>query len=148
MEADMQKTDNKELFTSQGLKNTKSRNLVYNILEGSDLPITAEQVFLKLKENESSINLSTVYRVLEVFVSKEIALKSSMTESSTALFELNRREHKHHLVCVSCRKMFSIDGCPFEELEKHLHENMDFDVTGHRLEIYGYCRNCKTPKSK
>ena len=70
----MQDADNEELFTSQGLKNTKSRNLIYNILEQSDVPVTAEQVFLKLKGSGFSINLSTVYRILEVFVSKDIAL--------------------------------------------------------------------------
>ena len=142
----MQITDNKELFTSQGLKNTKSRNLVYNILEQSDLPISAEQIYLKLKGNEASINLSTVYRILDVFVIRNIALRSVMAESNMSMFELNRREHKHHIVCVGCKKIFAVEGCPFEGFEKQLHDRMDFDVTGHKLEIYGYCKNCKLDK--
>lgn len=139
----MQKDDNKELFTSQGLKNTKSRNLIYNILEQSDIPVTAEQVFLKLKESDSSMNLSTVYRILEVFVDKGIAIKLNVTDSAKSMFELNRMEHKHHIVCISCKKMFSVDGCPFEEYEEKVREKLDFDVTGHKFEIFGYCRECK-----
>ena len=142
----MQET-NKELFTSQGLKNTKSRNLIYDILGQCDVPVTAEQIFLKLKESGASINLSTVYRVLEIFVSKGIALKSNTAENNKALFELNRMEHKHHLVCVGCKKMLSIDGCPLDEYEKALRDKMGFDVTGHKLEIYGYCQDCKLVKT-
>ena len=142
----MYKSDKKELFTNQGLKNTKRRNLVYDILEKSDLPITAEKIYLMLKENDASINISTVYRILEIFVSKDIVLKSSLTDNNSAVFELNRREHKHHIVCVGCKKMFAVEGCPFEEFEKQLNNKMDFSVTGHKLEIFGYCKNCKTDK--
>ncbi|MDP4094860.1 MAG: transcriptional repressor [Bacillota bacterium] len=142
----MQNTDNKEFFTSQGLKNTKSRNLIYEILEQSDVPVTAEQVYLKLKESDFKINLSTVYRILEIFVNKGIALKSNIADSNKSMFELNRMEHKHHIVCIKCKKMFSIEGCPFDEIEKKIQSKLDFDVTGHKLEIFGYCKDCKLIK--
>lgn len=142
----MQKTDNKELFTSQGLKNTKNRNYIYDALAQSDVPVTAEQLFIKLKAADAAINLSTVYRILEVFVSKGIALKSTIAENNKAMFELNRLEHKHHIVCIGCKKMFSIDECPFEGYEEKIQRKLGFDVTGHRLEIYGYCKDCKLLK--
>jgi Fur family transcriptional regulator, ferric uptake regulator len=139
----LQESDNKEFFTSQGIKNTKQRNLIFDVLKGSDLPLTAEQIFLELKDIDASINLSTVYRILDVYVSKGIALKIGISDGNKTMFELNRMEHKHHLVCVGCKKMISVDGCPFEEYEKVLQSKMGFDVTGHKLEIFGYCKECK-----
>ncbi len=135
--------DNKELFGKHGLKNTKHRNLVYDILTESQFPLTTEQIYLKLKEVDTSISFSTVYRILDAFVSKGIALKSSISEDNKAMFELNRMEHKHHLVCISCKKMITVEGCPLERYEKLLEKKTQFDITAHNLEIFGYCPVCK-----
>jgi Fur family ferric uptake transcriptional regulator len=138
--------DNKEFFQSQGLKNTKSRNFIYNFLKQSDFPVTADQVFLKMMELDSSANLSTVYRILEVFVDKGIAIKSKVIDNDKSLFELNRMDHKHHIICIGCKRMYSMDGCPFEEYEDKIRTKLGFDITGHKLEIYGYCPDCKQGK--
>ena len=139
----LQEIDNKDLFASQGIKNTKQRNLIFEALKQSDDPVTAEQIFLKLKEVDASINLSTVYRILNIFVSKNLAIKSSISDDNKAMFEVNRMEHKHHLVCVGCKKILSIEDCPLERYEKSLEEKTDFDIKGHKLEIFGYCPECK-----
>lgn len=136
----------KEVFNREGLKSTRHRNAVLSILQKSQEPIAAEAVYLKLKEEGASISLSTVYRILETLVLKELVLKSNIVNESKGLFEINRMEHKHHLVCVGCKKMISIDGCPFEEYEKSIQGTNGFDITGHRLEIYGYCAQCKMDK--
>lgn len=136
----------REVFKREGLKNTKHRSSILDILEQSSVPITAEDIFLRLKENDISISLSTVYRILETLVSKELVIKSSINNESKASFEINRMEHKHHLVCVGCKKMVSIDGCPFEEFEKTIQGTDGFDITGHKLEIYGFCADCKLDK--
>ena len=58
-------------------------------------------------------------------------------------YELNTSEHKHHLVCKQCKEVFPINDCPLCVYEQHIRDDMDFDVTEHRLEIYGYCKACK-----
>jgi Fur family ferric uptake transcriptional regulator len=81
--------DHKELFAGLQLRNTKSRNLVYDVLNESDAPMTAEQVYLKLRALDSPISLSTVYRILEVFVGKEIVLKTNLTDENKFMVEIN-----------------------------------------------------------
>lgn len=135
--------DNKELFGKHGIKNTKQRNLTIDILKQTQLPLTAENIFFKLKETDSSICLSSVYRILEVFISKGLVVKSTIPDENKAVFELKRMEHKHHLVCVSCKKMIAIDDCPLAKYEKYLEKDLGFDITGHKLEIFGYCQKCR-----
>lgn len=132
-----------KILKREGLKNTKHRNAILEVIENSDQPITAEQIFLDLKGKKTSINLSSVYRILESLVSKGLVIKSNITGDNKASYELNRLEHKHHLICSGCKKMFSVDGCPLEEYEKQLKVKMDFDITGHKLEIFGFCKECK-----
>lgn len=131
------------ILKREGLKNTKHRNAILEVLEEGDQPVTAERMFLELKEKNISINLSSVYRILESLVSKGLAIKSNLTGDNKASYELNRLEHRHHLICSGCKKMVSIDGCPLEEYEKQLKDKMDFDITGHKLEIFGLCRECR-----
>lgn len=133
----------KDLLAREGLKNTHQRTAILNILEKSDVPITAEEIYLKLKEAHISTCLSTVYRNLEALISRSIVTKTTIMDDDRSKFALNYKQHRHHLICLGCTKMVQIDTCPLSELEKTLHDSTGFDVTGHKLEIYGYCAECK-----
>lgn len=132
-----------EILKLKGLKNTKHRNSILKVIEFSDQPITAEQIFFNLKENDISVNLSSVYRILDSLIEKKLVIKTSLNNTSKALYEFNFQVHKHHLICSECKKMISIEGCPLNEYEKLLQEKLDFKITGHNLEIFGYCSDCK-----
>lgn len=133
----------REIMRHKGLKYTKHRASIMKVITESAQPLSAEQVFIELKGNGISVNLSTVYRTLDLFASKRLVAKMSIGSETKALFEVNKEEHKHHLICIQCKKMLSVDGCPFGEYEKLLHDKTGFDVTGHKLEIYGYCEECR-----
>lgn len=139
----MEKTGaGKNRLRKNGLKSTKHRTEVLRILEQSSQPVTADWVYRKLEAEGKNISLSTVYRNLELLVAKEIVLKMNAVEGGKALFELNQMIHRHYLICLGCHKMFPIDDCPLDEYEKTLQQKTGFSVTGHKLEIYGYCRDC------
>ncbi|WP_052315235.1 Fur family transcriptional regulator [Desulfosporosinus youngiae] len=143
----LEKTINyKELLKREGIKNTKHRTAILEILEESDSPKTAEQIFMSLKDKTSSIDMSTVYRTLDTFASKNLVIKSNRVDDGKALYEFNHHEHKHHLLCVGCHKLILIEDCPIGELQQMLKRKIDFDITGHKLEIYGYCHDCKNFK--
>lgn len=138
--------DKKNLFTSHGIKNTKQRNLVFDILNEFDCPVSAEKIHSNIISIDSNINLSTIYRILEVFVNKGLVLKSNMLVSNNAVFELNREKHKHQLICLKCNKTIPLDSCPLKKFQESIEESTDFDITGHNLEIFGYCPDCKKHK--
>lgn len=138
----------KDFLVREGVKSTKHRTSIIKILKESETPLTADDIFLSLKGKNISISLSTVYRTLETLNSKDLVIKTNIFNDGMARFELNRKEHKHHVVCISCRKSVPIGDCPFEEFEKSLKEKMDFDVTGHKFEIYGFCKECKSVDAK
>ena len=137
----------KEVLQREGVKSTKHRYAILELLEHSEYPLTVDEIFLSLKEKTDSINLSTVYRTLETFTSKNIVIKTNRVDDGKSRYELNHHQHKHHLFCVSCHKMIAIEECPIGELQQIIKSKIDFDVTGHNLEIYGYCHNCKEIKT-
>ncbi len=133
---------NKEIRAS-GLKSTKSRCAILDILKQNDRPASADEVYMELKSRGISLNISTVYRTLDAMTEKNLVKKLSITGESKALFELNAIGHKHYLVCLGCRKTMAIEGCPLESFERELAEETDFVIEGHKLDIYGYCPECR-----
>lgn len=126
-----------------GLKNTESRAAILEILKQSTQPMTAEQIFLALKEKNVTSNLSTVYRTLDAFADNNLATKLRVTGESRTLYELNRMVHRHYLICLGCKKIMPIDSCPLKDYETSLAKETNFLISGHRLDIYGYCPECK-----
>jgi Fur family ferric uptake transcriptional regulator len=134
--------EEENILTKKGCKNTRSRKAVIEQLEKFERPVTAEEVYLQIKESGLSINLSTVYRTLDLMESKGLVGKTIMNDNK-ARYELTGEGHKHHLICTGCHKMIPIDYCPLAKLELDVSKETRFDITGHRLELYGLCPDCK-----
>jgi Fur family ferric uptake transcriptional regulator len=131
-----------ELLTGAGLKNTKPRYAVASALANSETPVTAGEIFVRVSKDLQRANISTVYRTLETMLEKGLAEKNVLNDG-TARYQLCVHEHRHHLVCTACSRMVPIEGCPLAEIEKKVGQKTSFDITGHRLELYGLCPDCK-----
>jgi Fe2+/Zn2+ uptake regulation proteins len=124
-----------------GVKRTKQREGVLSVLMNSDKPMSAAEIYKKMETGNQTAWLSTVYRVLELFVKENIAAKINMMNNEMAVYELNRFKHKHYAVCMNCHKIIEIENCPMEKFIPII-EDDDFRVVGHNLEIYGLCKDC------
>lgn len=139
----MEKSPSYDAILAQiGCKNTRSRKVIIEVLEKSDIPLSAEEVFLRVKDSGASANLSTVYRTLDLMESKGLLDKCVMSDGR-ARYQLILEGHKHHITCTSCHKSVPINICPLENLERDVGNKMNFDITGHRLELYGLCPKCR-----
>ncbi|HOV69495.1 MAG TPA: Fur family transcriptional regulator [Clostridia bacterium] len=134
---------NSESLKKCGLRITPHREKILDILEKSDQPIPADRIFIMMKDDDIDINLSTVYRALEALVSKGLAVKLDIGGENKVYYAYNNNVHSHYLVCLGCKSITTIDYCPLEEYEKKLEEEREFSVSGHKLDIYGYCPGCK-----
>lgn len=135
-----------KVLKKENLRNTNHRISVLGIIESSEEPISAENLYIELKSKGVSISLSTVYRILDILAEKEIVIKTDIADNHKSLYEMNRQDHNHHLICVKCRKIIPIEDCPFGDYLRTLEERSGFQITGHRLEMFGYCGKCKTEK--
>lgn len=139
----MKERDNKEILSDCGIKNTRQRHLILDSLKASDKPLTAEQIYFETRAMDHSMSLSTVYRTLEMFLEKSVVSKTLTSEQNKAYYVINEHEHRHHMICIECKSMTAIEGCPMAQFESMLSHQTDFQVVGHHLEIYGYCNRCR-----
>ena len=125
-----------EILNGAGLKCTRQREAVIAALAGAEKPLTAEEIY-KLSDNAS---LSTIYRTIERLMAKGIITSTTIPLSDGVFYEL-ANEHRHYAICLSCRRMKYIDGCPMRAPRLD-----DFTVTSHKIELYGYCGACADKK--
>lgn len=127
----------------KGIKWTRQRKDVYEVLYLAQEPLTAVQIYNRIvqKGADGGYAVSTIYRILSAFEEKGLVSRTSWLGDGTAVYELDRGEHTHYAVCLECRRRVQLDSCPFAHL--HLETGAgDFMVTGHKLELYGYCKEC------
>ena len=126
-----------------GIKWTKQRKDVYHILLEEAKPLSAQEIYTRIlrQNNETNYAVSTIYRILTAFEEKGMVLKSTLMGEDVAVYEWNKGEHQHYAICLNCHKRIPLKTCPMEHQHMHVKDE-DFTVTGHKVEVYGYCKDC------
>ncbi len=130
----------KDELRAHKLKYTKQRYAVLEVLKESEIPLTINQI----KDNlDITMDLSTIYRILDAFEEKKILNKTVPLEPSLAVYDYNRDIHKHHVTCLKCSTILVIESCPLESYEEQVENNTGFIIKKHQLELYGICPKCQ-----
>ncbi len=131
-----------------GLKFTKHRQLVLQLLQAQGGVLTAEEIYSELQAQGADINFSTVYRILESFTQKGVTEKSYLADARKYGFVLHALGHRHRLICLGCHRIVEVEHCPIASFEEQLAGKTDFSIVGHNLEWYGYCASCRKGQEK
>lgn len=133
-----------EILKKHTIKVTKPRVAIYELLEKEHTGIGADYIYSTLLKENLSINLSTVYRTLELFEEKNLIQKYDLGEKKYN-FSLIRHGHHHIVECDSCHKVINLD-CPMKQIEDLITKETGFHLTEHHLELKGICRDCLEKK--
>ncbi len=133
---------NSEDLRQAGLKTTLPRLKVLGILESTKIRhLSAEDVYKVLLEEDESIGLATVYRVLTQFEDAGLVIRHNF-EGERAVFELNDEDHHDHMVCVECGSVTEFIDPRIEELQEKVATTHKFTIQDHSLTLYGLCKQC------
>lgn len=137
----------REILASKGIKGTRQRIDVLEALFSSAVPLTADEIYIHIRDGGGEkLSLSTVYRILDTLGQKEIVAKTGLIEGGKAIYEIVSGVHRHNLICIKCHKLISLGDCPLGDFEKDLENTTGFRISGHKLEIYGVCPDCRQIK--
>lgn len=136
------------ILESNDYKITEQRKAILQVLAiNNENLISVESLIQKSKELYQKTNSSTVYRNLEVLENLNLVHKVIPENGITLYKLLCHDEHHHHIICKQCGKTDVIDFCPMNAFRK-LSKDKNFDLTDHKLELYGYCSKCQNTKDK
>ncbi|MET3110002.1 Fur family ferric uptake transcriptional regulator [Salinicoccus halitifaciens] len=135
----------KEALHDAKYKLTPQREVTLRVLlENESDHLSAEDVFMKVKEKYPEIGLATVYRTLELLNELKILDKINFGDG-VARYDLRKEgaEHfHHHLVCISCGSVQEIEEDLLGDVEIKVENDFHFKVTDHRLTFHGVCKSC------
>lgn len=122
-----------------GLKVTLPRVKILELLENADQHhLSAEDIYKTLLEQGEDVGLATVYRVLTQFEAAGIVQRHHF-ENNYSVFEIMQDDHHDHLVCLNCNKVIEFHNDTIEKEQHAIAQHYGFELTGHALNLYGYC---------
>lgn len=127
---------------------TKQKSNIINILvENKDKHLNAEEIYMILKNNNTSVSLATLYRCLDKLVSENLVRKYTSTHLGKACYQYIDKSctlHNHfHLVCEKCQKLIHIDCKMIEDFIEHIEKHHNFKVQREKVVYYGLCEDCR-----
>jgi len=122
---------------------TPQRKAILEILVAhQDKAMTVDELFISATKKRDDINMTTIYRNLELLDKFALLYKIQADPHTLAYKLICHEHHHHHIICSICGKMAPIDYCPLTPEVKQLIEEKGYNLTDHSLKFYGICDTC------
>lgn len=122
------------------LKLTKQRQEILDLIQDSSGHMTADQIHSKLKEQNVTIGIATVYRNLNVLYDEKLINRVRHPELGY-IYDKNVHDH-YHFRCVRCNKIQDVSIEYQDQLHKIVEEELNCQVNTHDINFEGICREC------
>jgi len=124
-----------------GVRITPQRHAVLEFLLTSKSHPTADEIYKALKDKFPNMSVATVYNNLRVL--RKIGLVRELTYGDdSSRFDCNMTEH-YHIICNDCGKIEDFHYPILDEVESLAEQVTGFEVSHHRMELYGKCKACQ-----
>jgi Fur family ferric uptake transcriptional regulator len=124
------------------IQRTRSQDRILTLLKSLNRAVSAQDIYIELRNREQSMGLATVYRALEA-LKLEGSVQVRTLGNGESLYSSVQRD-QHHLTCLNCRQSIAINECPVHQLESQLEDSHQFRIYYHTLEFFGLCDRCST----
>jgi Fur family ferric uptake transcriptional regulator len=132
-----QKTmDYETVLRDAGLRITKPRRIILEILAATEGHPDAAQIFERAVAMDSRISLATVYRTMKA-LEESGAIQRHAFGGGPARFEQARRAHHDHLIDVDTGEVVEFSSARIEALQEEIAARLGYEIIHHRLELYG-----------
>ena len=119
-----------------GLKVTLPRLKVLEVLSSAEPHhMSAEDVYKRLIEQEESVGLATVYRVLTQFESAGIVERHNFDDGHS-VYELSAGDHHDHMVDIDTGQVMEFVNERIESLQKEIAHVHGYELMDHQLVLY------------
>ncbi len=126
-----------------GLKATRQRELIARAFFATNTHISAEALYRRVSGRDHRIGLVTVYRTLKLLKEAGLAHERQFGEGRALFEHASSERHHDHMICTDCGKITEFENCEIEALQEQVARRLGFTLQYHKLELYGFCRECR-----
>ena len=128
-------------LSEKGYRLTPQRVMVLMAIESSADHISAEEIYAQVLEKYPYVNISTVYRTLDLLKRLGLVTEADMGGGRVRYHPVDKGHH-HHLVCQECGTTIDLDEALLVPLRDTLRREYKFDADLRHLAIFGRCGKC------
>ena len=130
-----------QTLKERGHRLTPQRQLILEAIEASEGHVSAETVHARVAAQFPQVNISTVYRTLELLQNLGLVTHTHF-DDGIALYHLAEDSHHQHMVCRRCGAEREIDVDELSQLDRHLRDRYGFHADLTHFAIIGICSAC------
>ena len=124
-----------------GHRLTPQRMMILSAIENSDDHISAEEIYIQVVTKYPYVNISTVYRTLELLKRLGLVTETDLGGGRVRYHPADKGHH-HHLVCRECGAIIDLDESVLAPLKATLLKEYEFVADLRHLAIFGCCVKC------
>ena len=127
----------------RGFRLTPQREMVLSALHQIEGNATAEEILRRVQEVTSSVDVSTVYRTLELLQEFDLVISMDLDDGQRRYVLVGVHGVHSHLQCRSCGALIGVSAGEMEPLLERLRATYGFDVDVSHLIVPGRCEECR-----
>ncbi len=133
----------RELLKSKGFKLTPQRDLIFRSFFEMDKHVSVDELYDRVRQNDSSVGYSTVWRNLKLICKVGLAQEVNLGDGVTRYDRVTNVPHGH-LYCLKCKGLIEFDAGKVLDFLTLTANEHDFASEGFKIEIQGYCSRCRS----
>jgi Fur family transcriptional regulator, ferric uptake regulator len=139
-----------DTLRGRGVRLTRQRRLLLELIDTSGLHLDAESLFQMAKAKDPKLNRVTVYRTLKLL--KEGGLVDELDlahfDGEKHYYETRMKQEHAHVICLRCGRVEEFFGELLQAVRDQVHSQMGFEIVFARTEIGGYCSHCQALRAQ
>ena len=129
-----------EILREHGFRITPQRQLVLEAVNTLG-HATPEALLTEVQKTASAVNLSTIYRTLEVLEQVGLVTHAHIGHGAPTYHSVDDSAHIH-LVCDVCQEVTSIPASAADVFVTALREQAGFETDVAHVSVHGQCAKC------
>jgi len=125
---------------------TPQRQLILDVVASMRGHISVDQVYRQVSAKFPDVNITTVYRTLEVLEERGFVRHTHYHDSRSQYQRTDEPAHQH-LVCKVCGQDQELDLSALEPLARDLRERYGFIADLSHTAVVGVCEACSARRS-
>lgn len=124
-----------------GHRLTEPRRAVAELVAARQGHFTAADLVADARARRLGIGRATVFRALELFTELGLVERIDLPTGDHAYVSCDPVHH-HHAICTRCGRSLDVDDLGLARVLDDVGRRLGFEITSHRLELFGTCAAC------
>ena len=133
----------RSFITRKRRRNTPEREEILTEIFSSPDHFDVDELYLRLRQKGSRVSKASIYRNIPLITECGMIREVWHNDGHMHYEPIIGNAHHCHLRCKKCGKVIEFIEKELKSIEERLKIKYNFKITEHRLDVVGYCSECK-----